>query len=236
MWKYLVCILKVKVTIRTLKCTNLFEVENVSNTDGAVLLIRVSYGHTLVVCVIGVHEDLLQTQHTRNRSVEDAAILVFNYVSTMSMNTSRNQSLMSASFMAFNTSAFNTIKPKLLARKLMQLNVSCQIILLDPDLPDRAEAASSLCMDKVRSLWSPGPLGCPFRCFSILYTSDCRSSNNKLIKFSEEFSTVDCDYSWSSESFSDGIWITRQQNVSKIKEGGWSGHYCRAGHTVSGSE
>lgn len=101
----------------------------------------------------------------------------------------------------------------------MQLNVSRQIILLDPDLPDRAEAASSLCMDKVRSLWLPGPPGCPFRCFSVLYTSDCRSSNNKPITFSEEFSAVDCDYNWSSEYFSTGTWITRQQNVSKIKEG-----------------
>ena len=112
MWKYLVCILKVKVTIRTLKCTNLSEVENVSNIDGAVLLIRVSYGHTLVVCVIGVHEDLLQTQHTRNRSVEDAAILMFNYVSTMSMNTSRNQSLMSASWFRPSTLSSPSYSPE----------------------------------------------------------------------------------------------------------------------------
>ena len=76
---------------------------------------------------------------------------MFNYVSTMSMNTSRNQS-----YVRILSSAFNTIKPKLLARKLMQLNVSRRIILLDPVLPDRAELQYychyCLCMDKVRSL------------------------------------------------------------------------------------
>ena len=129
------------------------------------------------------------------------------------------------------SSAFNTIKPHLPARKLMQLNVNVSREIILWILSFLTEWKQRVCIEDVMSPWITASTGAPQGCvlspvLFIIYTNDCRCSNDnfKLIKFSDDSSIVDCScsqteyeleaqdfFSWCKET-------SRQLNISKTKE------------------
>jgi len=151
--------------------------------------------------------DPLQFAYRHNRSVEDALITMLNLIFE---HLERPKSYVRVLF-ADLSSAFNTIKPHILARKLLALNVSREIVLWVLNfLTDRRQYVSV--GDVSSSLISTScgsPQGCVLSAvLFILYTNDCRSSTEgiSLIKFSDDSSIVDCsgsvsDYEREAEKF-----------------------------------
>ena len=127
------------------------------------------------------------------------------------------------------SSAFNTIKPHLLAKKMKEMGVSREIILwILVFLTNRQQCVR---IGDVTSSWTSTSTGAPQGCvlsafLFILYTNDCRSTNDlvKLIKFSDDSAIVDTSgtddvYKSSVSNFSN--WCSDHSlelNVSKTKE------------------
>ena len=171
------------------------------------------------------HLDPLQFAYRHNRSTEDAVITMLNYVLEHLQERGSYVRILFADL----SSAFNTIKPHLLAKKMKDLGVSREIILwILVFLTNRRQCVR---IGDVTSSWTQTSTGAPQGCvlsafLFILYTNDCRSTNDllKLIKFSDDSAIVDTsgsdlDYKTAVNNFSN--WCTDhflQLNVSKTKE------------------
>lgn len=147
-----------------------------------------------------------------NRSVEDAVILVFSSV-FWTPRESRVRILF-----ADLSSAFNTIKPHVLARKLMQPNVSREIIVWI--LSFLTVRKQRVCIKDVMSSLITTSIGAQqgYILPTVLFIlNGCHCPSIKLITFSGDYKTKTQNvFSWSMES-------SLQLNVSKSKElvGDW---------------
>ena len=133
------------------------------------------------------HLDPMQFAYRQNRGVEDAVSLLLHKVYSH-LDTPR--SYIRSAFIDFS-SAFNTIIPHLLSRKLIQMNVHPQIITLIYDFmlnrPQRVKVGHIVSDDRVVS--TGAPQGCVLSpvLFS-LYTSDCVSTDADctIIKYADD--------------------------------------------------
>ena len=177
--------------------------------------------------LIGGHEDDLQFAYRKGRSVEDAIIF---FLETVYGHLDKSNTYVRALFIDFS-SAFNTIQPHLLIRKLRELNINVNITkwLLD-FLTHRTQNVSVNLLKSTSIVTNTGaPQGCV--CSPVLftlYTSSCVSShdNVKILKYADDTcilglidngietnfrNDVDKFSSWCSSNF-------LQLNVSKTKE------------------
>ena len=135
----------------------------------------------------GIHLDPLQFAYRKNRGVDDAVLTVLHGIC---QHLDVNRNFVRALFVDFS-SAFNTIKPHLLANQLMEMNVPPQIVLwIHNFLLDRPQAVRMGGIQSSTKVISTGaPQGCVLSpaLFS-LYTSKCVSENGKcnVIKYADD--------------------------------------------------
>jgi hypothetical protein len=175
-------------------------------------------------------QDPLQFAYTRNRNTEDAILTV---VHAALKHLEKPKAFARILFLDFS-SAFNTIQPHLLMRKLMDMDVNPMIIRwlcsFLTDRPQRVVVRSSSALEvssEVRTN-TGAPQGCVLSpALFTLYTSDCRctAKDTLQVKFSDDTSltgfitTSEASYRCAVEKLVG--WCRNNHlllNVSKTKE------------------
>ena len=143
------------------------------------------------------HMDPLQFAYRAKRGVEDATLTLFNLIAS---HLDTSGTTVRVLFMDFS-SAFNTIQPHVLIKKLLNLEVNPDLILWIRqflcDRPQRVRLNDSLSRDPVLSdeviVNTGAPQGCVLSpiLFSI-YTNDisCNNSFLTLIKYADDMALV----------------------------------------------
>ena len=135
--------------------------------------------------------DPLQFAYITKRSVEDATLSMLNVIIE---HLERRGSYARILFVDFS-SAFNTIQPHLMIRKLTDLGVGKQFVMLVHSfLTNRSQYVnvSGVCSSHV-SISTGAPQGCVLSPFLYtMYTNSCRSaySNNHYFKYADDTALV----------------------------------------------
>ena len=175
--------------------------------------------------------DKHQFAYAQNRSVDDATLCLMNYVlqHVDQPNTASKKHFVKILFVDFS-SAFNTIQPHLMMKKLHSMGVSPNIILWINDfLTDRPQYVKLLGVGSDVTITNTGaPQGCVLSpLLFTLYTSDCvcQNTNCQLIKYADDTALVsrcindDATYRLEVQKFYD--WCCEnflELNVTKTKE------------------
>ena len=143
---------------------------------------------------VALHLDPMQFAYQKDRNTEDA---ILTLLELLYAHLERTRFGNSARVMFFDfSSAFNTIQPHLLVKKLLDINVPCGLIRWTLDyLTNRPQyvkiGQSSISNVISSSTGAPqGTVLAPF--LFTLYTSDCRSQSSKcpLIKFADDTALI----------------------------------------------
>ena len=131
--------------------------------------------------------DNLQFAYRQSRGVDDAVLV---YLHKLYNHLDSPRTHVRSLFIDFS-SAFNTIQPHILAQKLLQMNISPQIVRwIHGFLRDRPQwvKVGGVCSD-VKYINTGVPQGCVISpLLFLLYTSDClcSSSNCSIIKYADD--------------------------------------------------
>ena len=143
---------------------------------------------------VAPHLDPMQFAYQKNRNTEDAILTLLELLYS---HLERTRFGNSARVMFFDfSSAFNTIQPHLLVKKLLDINVPCGLIQWTLDyLTNRSQyvkigQSSTLNVISSSTGAPQGTVLAPF--LFTLYTSDCRSQSSKcpLIKFADDTALI----------------------------------------------
>ena len=147
-----------------------------------------------LISKVALHLDPMQFAYQKDRNTEDAILTLLELLYAHLEQTRFGNS---ARVMFFDfSSAFNTIQPHLLVKKLLDINVPCGLIRWTLDyLTNRSQyvkiGQSSILNVICSSTGAPqGTVLAPF--LFTLYTSDCRSQSSKcpLIKFADDTALI----------------------------------------------
>jgi len=141
--------------------------------------------------------DPLQFAYRRNRSVEDATLTLLNYIHKHVDIGKRHARLLFIDF----SSAFNTIRPNLLAERLLsEFNVPKCLVAWILDFLTRRSQIVRVNGEYSRELHSS--VGCPQGCILspllfILFTDRCRSQypDRHIIKYADDTVVLSLRYS-----------------------------------------
>jgi hypothetical protein len=141
-------------------------------------------------------QDVLQFAYSKNRCVQDATLTMIQHVQQFLdvTNTQSNSRYVKILFVDFS-SAFNTIQPHVLMKKLIDMNVNSHLILWINDfLVNRVQYVKfSNTFSDCLITNTGAPQGCVLSpLLFTLYTSDCRSNNENcfLIKYADDSALV----------------------------------------------
>ena len=169
--------------------------------------------------------DPLQFAYRRNRGVEDATITLLHDTHT---HLESPKSFVRVLFIDFS-SAFNTIQPHILSRKLLDLHVNPKLILWLTDfLVNRKQLVRYLdATSGSRATNTGAPQGTVLApILFTLYTNDLRSSSplSKLYKYSDDAALTDfsqCEELFEREVDTLSTWCKENHlalNIKKTKE------------------
>ena len=170
------------------------------------------------------HMDQNQFAYKQNRSTDDATLTLLHHAFT---HLDKPKTFVRILFIDFS-SAFNTIQPHLMARKLLNYNVSTKLVLWVIDfLVNRSQCVrfqNSMSSSRTTSTGAPqGTVLSPV--LFTLYTNDCQGTDvTPLIKYSDDSALIDLsdnDDTYFSEVNRFSTWCEENSldlNVKKTKE------------------
>jgi hypothetical protein len=175
--------------------------------------------------------DSYQFAYTQKRCVEDASLCLIDYTlkHVDQANSSAKKHFVKILFIDFS-SAFNTIQPHLMMKKLYEMNVSSTLILWINDfLTEHLQYVKFLdTISNTIVINTGAPQGCVLSpMLFTLYTSDCRCENEscQLVKYADDTALVarcvNDDVIYRSEVQRFCEWCCNnylELNVSKTKE------------------
>ena len=143
---------------------------------------------------VALHLDPMQFAFQKDRNTED---VILTLLELLYAHLERTRFGNSARVLFFDfSSAFNTIQPHLLVKKLLDINVPCGLIRWTLDyLTNRSQYVKigQSSISNVISSSTGAPQGTALAPFLFtLYTSDCRSQSSKcpLIKFADDTALI----------------------------------------------